>query len=545
MFFGMSNSPASFQRFVNTHIMEEFGRKFGEMGKRCLKNYMDDFGLGTLLKDIDVHIQMIHFLFNLLAKHRLHLKLLKSIFMQPQMDFQGIRISKDGIMIDPAKIAGLAEYPHNIINLRQARGFLGVAGYHRMFVKNFSTIAAPITCLTGKDVPFEWGPEQLEAQNKIIHAITHTPVLIKPDPSRQFELEVDASQIGTGAILYQQDPPTIKPNSKEKPGPRWPVGFHSQKFTTTEQNYPIYGCEFLGIMRGLHCWLHLLKGTEIPVLVFTDHANLCYYRDPRKIGPQVAGYLPEHEQYNILLEYKPGATNWADALSQRPDYEGPNPDNNKVIVWPDEYFCEHHTSIRVFNIDSIYDNWDSKVWLAQYQQQPDLKKWATTHNLTLLDGTHWHHETTLVVVANNKLRRGVISLFHDHVTAGHPGITKTLQLLAQYYWWPNMKTFVTEYIKGCATCQMTKVNTCPNHPPLFPILPTENAHPFETVAMDFITKLPKSGGYDTILTITDTDCSKASIFIPCHKAIDSEGVALLYVNHIIPHYSIPWKSISD
>jgi len=59
----------------------------------------------------------------------------------------------------------------------------------------------------------------------------------------------------------------------------------------------------------------LLKGTEIPTLVFTDHANLWYYRDPQKIGPRVAGYLPKQEQYNILLEYKPGAMNQADALS--------------------------------------------------------------------------------------------------------------------------------------------------------------------------------------------------------------------------------------
>jgi len=199
--------------------MEEFCWKFGEMGRRCLKNYMDDFGLGTLLKDINIHIEMIHFLFDLLAKHGLHLKLSKSIFMQPQMDFLGVRISKNGVTVDPAKIARLAEYPCNIINLRQARGFLEVAGYHCIFVKNFSTIAAPITRLTGKDIPFEWGPEQLKAQNKIIHAITHAPVLIKPDPSQQFELEVDASQIGTGTILYQWDPPTTQANGKEKPGP--------------------------------------------------------------------------------------------------------------------------------------------------------------------------------------------------------------------------------------------------------------------------------------------------------------------------------------
>jgi len=199
-------------------------------------------------------------------------------------------------------------------------------------------------------------------------------------------------------------------------------------------------------------------------------------------------------------------------------------------------------------MDSIGDNLDSHmthIKLAQYKEQPLLKKWAPTHNLSLLDGTHWYHGTTLVVVADNALRRGVISLFHDHITTGHAGNTKTLQLITLYYWWPNMKTFITEYIKGCATCQMTKVNTHPTHPPMFPITPADNAQPFETIAMDFITKLPQLGGFDTILIITDTDCSKASIFIPCHKTIDLEGVALLYLNHIIPHYSIPCKIISD
>jgi len=190
---------------------------------------MDDCSIGTLLKDLALHIEIIYFLFDLLAKHGLHLKLSKSVFLQPQMDFLGIRISKEGVTIDPAKVAGLRDYPCDILNLRQARGFLGIAGYHRMFCKDFSTIAAPITKLTGKDVPFEWGPAQCEAQDKIITLITSSPVLIKPDPSRQFELEVDASQIGTGAILYQRDPPTTRADGSEKPGPCRPVGFHSTK----------------------------------------------------------------------------------------------------------------------------------------------------------------------------------------------------------------------------------------------------------------------------------------------------------------------------
>ena len=143
-------------------------------------------------------------------------------------------------------------------------------------------------------------------------------------------------------------------------------------------------------------------------------------------------------------------------------------------VWPDHYFCDNHTSIQVFNMGSIGNNLDSHIKSAQYKEQLLLKKWAPTHNLSLLDGTHWYHRTALVVMADNALRRGVISLFHDHVTARHARITKTLQLITPYYWWPNLKTFITEYVKGCATCQMTKVNTHPTHPPMFPITPADN-----------------------------------------------------------------------
>ena len=196
-------------------------------------------------------------------------------------------------------------------------------------------------------------------------------------------------------------------------------------------------------------------------------------------------------------------------------------------------------------MDSIHDSLEQQVKRAQYPEQKQLKEWASVHGLSTEDGTYWFKGTAMVVVENNDLRRGVITLFHDHKALGHPGITKTLQLIAPYYWWPNMKTFVTEYIKGCATCQMSKINCNPSHPPLFPISPIENACPFETIALDFITKLPPSGGYDTILTITDTDCSKASILLPCHKTIDPEGVAALYATHMTPHYGIPCKVISD
>ena len=215
MFFGMSNSPAAFQRFMN-HILEPWYQKYG---RKKGKNYMDDIGIATLASEIDLHIDMVNDLFDILTAHGLHLKLSKSVFMQPQMDFLGMRINKDGVTIDPAKIAGITDWPEEIHNLKGVHAILGVIGYHRMFIPRFSFIAAPLTRLTGKDVPFEWTEECRQAVRDLKKAVTSAPVLIRPDTSKQFELEVDASGIATGAILYQRDTPVTLPSGKEKPGP--------------------------------------------------------------------------------------------------------------------------------------------------------------------------------------------------------------------------------------------------------------------------------------------------------------------------------------
>jgi len=158
MFFGISNSPLTFQRFVN-HMLEPFYKKYSH---QHLKNYMDDCGLGTKLTDKALHVEMLHYLFNLLAAAGLHFKLSKSVFMKPQMDFLGVRINKNGATIDPAKIAGIPDWPEEIKNLKGARSFIGVAGYHCMFIPGFSQITAPITQLFGKDVPFIWSQECID-----------------------------------------------------------------------------------------------------------------------------------------------------------------------------------------------------------------------------------------------------------------------------------------------------------------------------------------------------------------------------------------------
>jgi transposase InsO family protein len=151
----------------------------------------------------------------------------------------------------------------------------------------------------------------------------------------------------------------------------------------------------------------------------------------------------------------------------------------------------------------------------------------------------------LVVIRKNDLLKQLIALYHDAPISGHPGILCTLALLGRDYWWPDMHPDIAQYIKGCATCQSTKPHTSQPKPPLKPIDMDPKALPFEVVAMDFITKLPKSEGNDSILTITNHDCSEAAIFVPCQETILAEGMATLYAQHVFPHYGIPRKIISN
>jgi RNase H-like domain found in reverse transcriptase len=103
-----------------------------------------------------------------------------------------------------------------------------------------------------------------------------------------------------------------------------------------EQWYPIYDREFLAIICGLKYWDYLLKGATHPVLVIMDHANLQFHRHTHKIGPCIAGYIAEREQYDIQLVYKPGTSNCADALSWHPGY-APDPYNDTPVVAPPDH----------------------------------------------------------------------------------------------------------------------------------------------------------------------------------------------------------------
>jgi Integrase zinc binding domain len=172
---------------------------------------------------------------------------------------------------------------------------------------------------------------------------------------------------------------------------------------------------------------------------------------------------------------------------------------------------------------------ESDILATQLHNIETLQWWRGAHGISYRLGGLWWKNKALVIVGNDDLKWGVLHCFHDHIAARHPGITKTLATTGLHYWWPGMKDFISQYIKGCPTCQMTKINTHLSKPALFPITTDLTALPFQVITLDFVTNLPRSEGYDSILTVTDHDCSKASFLIPCNKTITTKETAELYV----------------
>ena len=417
--------------------------------------------------------------------------------------------------MDLAKVSGVCDWPTPKC-VKDVRSFHGFCNFYQAFITGFSKIALPLNALTKKGQPFMWTTATQEAFDTLKRKVTEEPVLLHPILTRPFELKVDASGFAIGAVLMQ----------KGDDDKRHPVGFYSTTLTPAERNYDIYDLELLAIVKSLRHWHPLLAGSPHKIKVFSDHMNLQYWRDPQKISQRVAREVLELAYYDIEIHHLKGSANGqADALSRRPDFDQGEGDNEGVVVLPDALFAR-------------------SIELEEGQDEDVINLWIDPHQLKKISGV-WQKDGRTVVTAKSPSTKQLIHDHHDLPVHGHPGISRTTDLLQRRYWWPQLRQDVIQYVRGCAECQCHKVNTRPTKAPLAPIFPEPKANPFEVIALDFITKLPKSQTYDSILTVTDHDCSKASLFIPCTEEITAEGVAKLFIQRVFRYYRLPRKIISD
>ena len=368
-----------------------------------------------------------------------------------------------------------------------------------------------------------------------------SPVLMLLDHEKPFMLITDASDYAMGAILEQKD--TL--------GQSHPIAYFSKSLQPAERNYEIHDKELLAIIHTLKHFQHYIQGSPHVTTILSDHVNLKYFTTKQTLTRQQARWALFLSKYNYTIVPTPGKQNTADALSRRPDLKkGIAPDNaDRILLTPDKFRIQalHMTTIptgidtelkqairEAIETDRLTGQRLKDILLnGPRDVTKGLQEWNLEDGLILYKG--------LVYVPNNEnLKRKVVQQYHDGIM-GHPGEWKTIELITRDFWWPGITTFVKAYIKGCATCQTTKIK-----PPIkVPLKP--NKVPlgiWETITMDFITDLPVSNGYDSIFTVVDRH-SKAVILSPCHKTITAEQTSQLLIDNVWKRTGFPLTIISD
>jgi transposase InsO family protein len=537
MFFGLTNSPATFQTMMN----EIFQDLISE-GVVCV--YLDDILIFT--ETMEEHDRVTRLVLERLRQYKLYLRHDKCEFAKTKIEYLGLIISHGQAEMDPVKIAGVAEWP-TPSNKKEVQSFLGFTNFYRRFIQGFSDLARPMFDLTRKDSAWRWGEAEKSAFEAIRTRVISAPILVFPDETRPFRVEADSSDFATGAVLSQQSPEDDK----------WhPVAYYSKSLNAVERNYEIHDKEMLAVMRALEDWRHFLEGAHHKVEIWTDHKNLEYFMTAKKLNRRQARWSLYLSRFNFSMHHRPGhSMGKSDALSRRADHGTGAGDNSNVTLLRPEFFAAH--AIRALSGLSLEGEErdilrDIRKGNREGKQEDAVAKSATELRRSKgksLRASEWsEHDGLLcfrdrIYVPNDpELRRRITSQHHDTRVAGHPGRWKTLELVSRNYWWPQMSRYIGQYVKTCDPCLRTKIQRRRPIGELHPLPTPENR--WDVISVDFIVELPDSHGYDAVMNVVDS-VGKRAHFIPTNTTITALGAARLFLHNVWKLHGLPRSIVSD
>ncbi|KAK3510494.1 hypothetical protein QTP70_009151 [Hemibagrus guttatus] len=257
--FGLTNAAAVFQALINGVFQDLLGRS--------VIAYIDDILVYSA--SMEDHVRHVREVLARLQQHHLYVKLEKCEFHRSTVTFLGYMISRQGVEMDMGKVRVVTKWPVPV-TVRELQRFLGFANFYRRFIRNYSSVAGPLTSLLReKPKKLIWTDQARAAFQQLKSCFTTAPILRHPDPDHPFIVEVDASSSGLGAVLSQRH---------GEPGKLHPCAFYSRRLTATEANYDVGNRELLAIKAALKEWRHWLEGAHHPFQVLTDHCNLEYLR---------------------------------------------------------------------------------------------------------------------------------------------------------------------------------------------------------------------------------------------------------------------------
>ncbi|KAI3762516.1 hypothetical protein L1987_52946 [Smallanthus sonchifolius] len=478
MSFGLTNAPAAFMDLMN--------RVCRPMLDRSVIIFIDDI-LVYSKSEGDHHCHLREVL-EVLKQEKLYAKFSKCAFWLREVQFLGHVINPNGIMVDPAKIETVKEW--NVPKTpTEIRSFLGLAGYYRRFIQDFSRIASPLTKLTRKEVKYEWGQTQNNAFEELKARLTQAPVLTLPEGNEDLVVYSDASWQGLGCVLMQRG-------------------------------------KLAAVVFTLKIWRHYLYGVRCTI--YSDHKSLKYFFEQKELNMRQRRWLELLKDYDCEILYHPGKANVvADALSRK---EESTPIRIKVcqlIITPDLM-----GEIAKAQDEALLERNVKRERIVGQQGNLD----ANAYGVRTRFGRMW-------IPRIGELRAKILDEAHKSRYSIHPGTNKMYQDLKKEYWWPGMKNDVTEYVSKCLTCSLVKAEhqkPCGRMQPL-PIPEWK----WEEIMMDFITMLPRTAkGNDTIWVIVDR-LTKSAHFLPIRETSSSEKLAEIFIKEVVRRHGMPLSIVSD
>ena len=292
--FGMKNSPATFQRLVNRLISNLDG---------C-KAYIDDAIIFS--EEWQQHLQIIRTFFDRLSDAKLTVNLAKSEFCHANLTFLGHIVGQGQVKPVEAKVEAISDFPVPT-GKRQLMRFLGMAGYYRKFCNNFSIIAEPLTNLLGKRVKYIWTDDCQKSFDKLKAILKSSPVLLAPSFDKEFKLAVDASDVGAGSVLLQED----------DNGVDHPVCYFSKKFNKHQRNYSTIEKECLSLILALQHFEVYLASSVAPIVIFSDHNPLTFIHKMKNKNQRLLRWSLMLQEHNLDIRHIKGKDNIIpDALSR-------------------------------------------------------------------------------------------------------------------------------------------------------------------------------------------------------------------------------------
>ena len=409
-----------------------------------------------------------------------------------------------------------------------------------------------MTRLTRKDIPWSWTLQCQHAFDTLKEAFTNAPILAHWEPNLPLIVETDASDYAIAAILSIQ----------KADGEIHPVAFLSQTLHDAELNYDTHDKELLAIFEAFKAWRHYREGSGDPIDVVTDHKNLEYFSTTKILTRRQVHWSEYLHQFNMVIRFRPGKLGAKpDAMTRRWDVYPKEGDIGYAQVDPQTFrpiFTNEQLSTSlwatflqgpilrasvIMDIESLHNSIRSALSSdpesalgLEYANDPNKPRWSIrSDGLLLLDNR-------IYVPNHSDLRLQVLRNFHDHPLSGHFGQNRTLEAVRRQYTWPNVRTFVRDYVNECRICGRNKPRRHRPYGLLKPLLVP--IRPWDSISMDFIEQLPDSDGFTAILVIVDR-VSKQSIFIPTYDTITSEQLTDLFIIHVFSKHGILNHVTSD